>query len=104
LDPKEPKKSTLDKPERPLFTEYYAGATRYSDLNQTEQKSFINARYIYETDLKEYTQQTQKIQEAQNKIQLLISDAKKALLSIDKSTREWLRILMDRTKPTVAIA
>jgi hypothetical protein len=55
LDPKEPEKSILNKPERPLFTEYYAKATRYSDLNQTEQKSFINARYIYKTDLKKYT-------------------------------------------------
>jgi hypothetical protein len=61
LDPKGPEKSTLNKPKRPLFTEYYAEATRYSDLNQTEQKSFINARYIYETNLKEYTQQAQKI-------------------------------------------
>jgi hypothetical protein len=56
LDPEGPEKLTLDKPERPLFTEYYAGATRYSDLNQIEQRSFMNARYIYETDLKEYTQ------------------------------------------------
>jgi hypothetical protein len=88
LDLKEPEKSTLNKPERPLFTEYYTRATRYSDLNQTEQKSFLNTRHIYETNLKEYTQQAQKIQEAQNKIQLSISDTKKALFLIDKSTRE----------------
>ena len=54
LDLKGPEKSTLNKPERPLFTEYYAGATRYSDLNQTKQKSFINVCYAYKTDLKEY--------------------------------------------------
>jgi hypothetical protein len=53
-----PEKSTLDKLERPLFTEYHVRATRYSDLNQTEQKSFMNARHIYETDLKEYIHTT----------------------------------------------
>ena len=60
--------------------------------------------HIYETDLKEYIQQAQKIQEVRNKIQLLISDIKKALLPLNKSIYKWLRILIDGTKPTVAMA
>ena len=104
LDPERPEKQLLKKPEMPLFTEYHPGATRFSELSQAERKDFLSAQHIYEAQLKEYTRQTQQIQEARNKIQLSVSDAKKALLSTDKSTREWLRILMDGTKPTFAMA
>jgi len=104
LNPEGPEKSTLSRPEKPTFAEYHTGAERYSDLSQSEQKSFMNAQHIYEVDLKGYTQQTQKIQDVRSKIQLLVSDVKKALLLINKSTREWLRILIDGTKPNAAMA
>jgi hypothetical protein len=88
----------------PLFTEYYTGVTRFTDLSFTEQKDFLNAQHIYEAQLKKYSQQAQKLLDVRNKIQLLVSNTKKAQLPIEKTTKEWLRILTDGTKPTLAIA
>jgi flagellar biosynthesis regulator FlaF len=104
LDPEGQEKSPLPRPEMPSFTEYHTGATRFSDLSSTERKDFLNAQHIYEAQLKEYTQQAQKLLDVRNKIQLSVSDAKKAQLPIEKTTKEWLRILTDGTKPTSAMA
>ena len=104
LDPEGQEKSTLPRPEMPLFTEYHTGATRFADLSSTERKDFLNAQHIYEAQLKEYSQQAQKLLDVRNKIQLSVSDAKKAQLPIEKTTKEWLRILTDGTKPTSAMA
>ena len=43
LDPEGPEKQPLDKPEMPLFTEYHAGAIRFSELSQAERKDFLSA-------------------------------------------------------------
>jgi len=104
LDPEGEEKSTLPKPEKPMFTEYHTGATRFSDLSQSERKDFLSAQHIYESQLKEYNQQAQKLLDIRNKIHLSVSDAKKAQLPIEKTTREWVRILTDCTKPSVAMA
>jgi hypothetical protein len=42
LDLEGQEKSTLPRPEIPLFTEYYTSATRFSDLSFIEQKDFLN--------------------------------------------------------------
>jgi hypothetical protein len=84
LDPEGQEKSPLPRPEMPSFTEYHTGATRFSDLSFTERKDFLNAQHIYEAQLKEYTQQAQKLLDVRNKIQLSVSDAKKAQLPIEK--------------------
>jgi hypothetical protein len=104
LNPEGPEKSTLSKPEMPTFTEYHTGAIRFSDLNQAERKDFLSAQHIYESQLKEYNQQAQRLLDVRNKIQLSVSDAKKAQLLIKGTTREWLRILIVGTKPTMVIA
>jgi putative sterol carrier protein len=88
----------------PLFTEYHTGATRFANLSSTERKDFLNAQHIYKAQLKEYTQQAQKLLDVQNKIQLSVSDTKKAQLPIEKTTKKWLQILTDGTKPTSAMA
>ena len=104
IDPEGLEKSTLSKPEMPLFTEYHAGATRFSELSQTERKDFLSAQHIYEFQFKEYTQQAKELAEVRKQIQLSVSNAKKALLPVDKSTKEWLKILMEATKDTPLIA
>jgi hypothetical protein len=104
LDPEGQKKSTLPRPEMLLFTEYHTGATRFADLSSIERKDFLNVQYIYEAQLKKYSQQAQKLLNVRNKIQLSVSNTKKAQLPIEKTTKKWLRILTDGTKPTSAIA
>jgi hypothetical protein len=88
LDPEGQEKSILPRPEMLLFTEYYTGATRFADLSSTERKDFLNAQHIYKAQLKEYSQQAQKLLDVRNKIQLLVSDTKKAQLPIEKTTKE----------------
>jgi hypothetical protein len=78
LDLKGQEKSTLPRPEMLLFTEYYTGVTRFADLSSTERKDFLNAQHIYKAQLKEYSQQAQKLLNVRNKIQLLVSNTKKA--------------------------
>jgi hypothetical protein len=104
LDPDGPEKQPLPQPEAPSFTEYHAGATRFSELTQAERRDFATAQQIYESQMKEYHQQDKQLIEARNKIQMSISDAKKAQLPVDATTREWIRILRDGTKPTHAMA
>lgn len=104
LDPEGPEKQTLSKPDMPLFTEYHTGAIRFSDLNQAERKDFLSAQHIYDAQLKEYNHQAQKLLEVRNKIQLSVSDAKKAQLPLELTTKQWLRILTDGTKPTSSMA
>jgi hypothetical protein len=104
LDLEGQEKSTLPRPEMPLFTEYYTSATRFANLSSTEQKDFLNAQHIYKAQLKKYSQQAQKLLNMRNKIQLLVSNTKKAQLPIEKTTKKWLRILTNGTKPTLAIA
>jgi hypothetical protein len=88
----------------PTFIEYHTGAIRFLDLNQAERKDFLSAQHICKSQLKEYNQQAQRLLDVQNKIQLLVLDVKKAQLLIKGTTREWLRILIVGTKPTIAIA
>ena len=104
LDPEGVAPVPLRRPIIPDFIDFHARATKFADLNQAEQKSFMNAQHIYDTQLKEYNFQAQKLLEVRNKIQLSVSDTKKALLPTNKTTREWLRILIDSTKPTFAMA
>jgi hypothetical protein len=70
LDPDGEEQYTLPKQEIPTFTEYHIGATRFSDLNQSERKDFISAQHMYESQLKEYNQQAQKLLDIRNKIHL----------------------------------
>ena len=49
LNPDRPEKLPLPAPEMPTFTEYYTGANRFLDLNQTERKDFLSAQHIYES-------------------------------------------------------
>ena len=88
----------------PDFIDFHAGATKFANLNQAEQKSFMNAQHIYNTQLKEYNFQAEKLLEVRNKVQLSVSDAKKALLLTNKTTQEWLQILINGTKPTTSMA
>jgi len=104
LDPEGVAPAPLRRPIIPDFIDFHARATKFTDLNQAEQKSFMNAQHIYDTQLKEYNFQAQKLLEVRNKIQLSVLDVKKALLPTNKTTREWLRILIDSTKPTFAMA
>ena len=104
LDPDGPEKPPLPEPEAPSFTEYHEGATRFSELTQAERRDFAIAQQIYESQIKDYNQQDKQLVKARNKIQMLISDVKKAQLPVDTTTREWIRILRDGTKPTQAMA
>ena len=100
VDPDGPDIPLRVRPEEPEFTEYHPGAIRFSALTQTEQKAFMSAQHIYDSRLKDYNHQSQRILDIRNKIHLSISDAKKALLPIESSTKEWLQILMKSTKPS----
>ena len=103
LDPEGEAPAPLRRPIIPDFNDFHAGATKFADLNQAEQKNFMNAQHIYDAQLKEYNFQAQRL-DVRNKIQLSVSDAKKALPPTNKTTREWLQILIDSTKPTSAMA
>jgi len=104
LDPDEPEKLPLPAPEMPTFAEYHAGANRFSDLNQTERKDFLSAQHIYESQLKAYDKQAQRLLDVRNKIYQSVSNAKKAQLPLEATTREWIRILRDGTRPSEAMA
>ncbi|KAH8812493.1 hypothetical protein F5884DRAFT_750799 [Xylogone sp. PMI_703] len=99
-----PKRKPMPKPIPLDFSDYHEGATKFSALNSTEQKVYINAQHIYEVQLKEYRTESQALQEVRHRIQFTVSDTKKALLSPEKSTRKWLRILMEDIKPSQAQA
>ena len=104
VDPEGPEVATTPRPIPPQFSEFRPDAVRFADLNQAERRDFMNAQQIFEFQFKAFEKEEQKLIDLRKKIFGSVSVSKKAQLRKTETTREWLRILMEGTKPTAAEA
>jgi len=100
LDPEQAQVPFLEPPVMPLFTQYRASATTFADLNQAERKDFMSAMQVYEVLRKEYNAEVDQVQKVCRRIQHTVSEAKKNLLPRNQSARDWLKALVEGTKPS----
>ena len=94
----------LPYPKKPEYSQFHDGANSFQDLPATAKKDYDLARRYYESDMKEYRAQQDRLTSIRKEIHSTISQAKRAQLRDTQSTKEWLQILMTGTKPSDTMA
>ena len=94
----------LPYPEKPLYSHFHEGANSYQALPSAAKKDYDQARRYYESDMKDYRAQQDRLTTVRKEVFSTISSANRAQLRDTQSTKEWLQILMTGSKPTDTMA
>jgi hypothetical protein len=91
-------------PDKPEYSDFHDSADTYQALPAAAKRDYDQARRYYESDMKDYRAQQDRLTAVRKEVFSTISPAKRAQLRDIQSTKEWLQILMTGSKPTDTMA